>query len=282
MSHKRKVVLAALAPAICFAAYCDSHEADVPCPLRTLHQHVKQRNADRRLSANDLKELWLHLNAATEVSARYVSPGFFKRNGNSAQVPVEIEMLRGVVTNPLQGGRQVQTVCEVGFNAGHSAIVWLHGLDTKLKSFDLFKLPYSNASRTYISEQYADRVEFFHGPSQLTVPNYTRSVVAGTQPLCDVWFIDGDHYRKAPETDLKNALQASSDGAIIIADDCTTRFPMVQVAWRHLLQTGVSSGRIEEPYNRTINMPPPGGLKGWCVGRYTRSSSPSRSPAAST
>ena len=59
-------------------------------------------------------------------------------------------------------------------------------------------------------------------------------------------------------------LLCSSHGATIIADDCTKRFPAVQAAWR----TIVLGGTIAQPFNRTMSLPPPGGLKGWCVGRY--------------
>ena len=52
--------------------------------------------------------LWSALNNATALSAQYVSPGFFFRNGNSAQVPEEIAMLREAALQP-----HVRTICEV-------------------------------------------------------------------------------------------------------------------------------------------------------------------------
>ena len=211
-------------------------------------------------------ELWSRLDAASNVTLRFVTDHFFRRNGHSGQVVEEIEMLRGVVTSRLQNGRAVRTVCEVGFNAGHSATVWLHGLDTQLKTFDVFRLPYSNASREFIDQQYSGRVEFISGPSQRTVPHYIKRHRDGVAPACDVWFIDGDHSRTAPEEDLRNALLVASDDAVIIADDCTGRFPAVQRAWIKLLETG----QIQDAWNRTLVAPPPGGVKGWCVGRFAR------------
>lgn len=204
------------------------------------------------------------LQLVTDEALKYVGPTYFRRNGHSGQVPEEITMLRTVVNgNRPRGG--VHTVCEVGFNAGHSATVWLDSLDTKLKSFDLFRLPYSNASSSRLATVYPGRIEFFKGPSQVTVPQYISSVRGGTQPLCDVWFVDGDHNRAAPEVDLRNALQASAKGAVIIADDCSARFPAVQYAWRKLIKEGL----IADMFNRTLVTPPPGGLKGWCVGHNT-------------
>lgn len=147
--------------------------------------------------------------------------------------------------------------------------VWLEGLETQLKTFDVFRLPYSNASRAWIDSVYPGRVSFYKGRSSDTVPRYIKEVQAGTQPMCDVWFVDGDHSRGAPLVDLKNALQSASVGATIIADDCTRRFPAVQVAWRAML----AQGSISHAFNRTMSLPPPGGLKGWCVGRYAPPSS---------
>ena len=76
-------------------------------------------------SASSPSPLWEQLNAATKVSERFVDAHFFRRNGNSAQVPEEIAMLRDAVMGQLAVSvrRPVRTVCEVGFNAGHSAIV---------------------------------------------------------------------------------------------------------------------------------------------------------------
>jgi hypothetical protein len=142
--------------------------------------------------------------------------------------------------------------------------VWLEGLETKLKTFDTFRLPYSNASRQFIDAKYPGRVAFYSGNSRVTVPHYVSQVQAGSEPLCDVWFIDGDHSHGTPLADLKNALQVASHGATVIADDCTKRFPAVLAAWREV----INGGTIEASFNRTMALPGAAGLKGWCVGRY--------------
>ena len=45
------------------------------------------------------------------------------------------------------------------------AQVWLEGLKTNLNTFDVFRLPYANASRTFIGSEYPGRVRFFKGKS---------------------------------------------------------------------------------------------------------------------
>lgn len=81
---------------------------------------------------------------------------------------------------------------QIGFNAGHSATVWLEGLNTSLRSFDIFRLPFSSACRDHIAERYPGRVQYFKGYSHVTVPQYGAEVEAGRAAPCDVWFIDGE------------------------------------------------------------------------------------------
>ena len=182
--------------------------------------------------------------------------------GNSAQKSAEIAMLRSMV-NTTDSTGPIRTACEVGMNAGHSATALLEGLETVLVTFDLMILPYSNATRAALQERYPGRIHFFGGRSQVQVPHY--AAVARQQlglPLCDVWFIDGDHENGAL-FDMLAALNVSRDGAMMVADDCSPKHPKVQSAWRTL----VDGGLIYDSWNRTMSH----GMKGWCVGRYKRS-----------
>lgn len=84
--------------------------------------------------------VWPALQQATKVSEQFVDASFFRRNGNSAQVPDEIAMLRKAVLgelSPVSVHRPVRTVCEVGFNAGHSAIVCHREVHTRPSARDL-------------------------------------------------------------------------------------------------------------------------------------------------
>eukprot|EP00966_Prymnesium_polylepis_P247900 5732281-Prymnesium_polylepis.1 len=182
--------------------------------------------------------------------------------GHVDQVPEEIELLRGAVIGAVP---PVQHVCQVGHNAGHSGVTMIDGLGTTLASFDLFSLPYSKASQDFIAGRYPNRVSYYRGRSQNTIRAYAEEVAQGRAPLCDLWFIDGDHWHGAL-LDMKAALTVSRDAAVIIADDCTARHTLVMSAWR----TMVSGGFIVDDFNRSYSLPSPAGLKGWCVGRYRK------------
>lgn len=180
--------------------------------------------------------------------------------GHSAQVGRignEIALLRRVVTSTSHG--PMQTVCEVGMNAGHSATALLEGLSTTLIEFDMFAFPYSNAVRNELSKRNPGRTRFFQGNSFKEIPRYASNRVDLGLPLCDAWFVDGDHEAGA-NLDLRHALNVSRDGAIIIADDCSSKHKKVQNAWRSL----INEGHIREHWNVS------GSMKGWCVGRFER------------
>ena len=56
----------------------------------------------------------------------------WRRMGHSAQVPQQVETLANLV----RGEAGPKVCCEVGFNAGHSALVWLEGGCQRLIEFD--------------------------------------------------------------------------------------------------------------------------------------------------
>ena len=114
----------------------------------------------------------------------------------------------------------MRTVCEIGFNAGHSAVMLLNSTSAQLHEFDLGALPYSKGSRSFVEAHYPGRAHFHLGYSQRTVAAFVRSVHAGDELPCDFWYVDGAHTGTVPYTDLLNALNASSPSAVIMADDC--------------------------------------------------------------
>ena len=94
----------------------------------------EQLQADLRLATSSAEtELRLH-NRSIEA--------WWHSMGHVGQVIDEVKMLREYVKRP-----GVSTVCEVGFNAGHSAIALLSGQQTKLIEFDKQDL---QAAATYL------------------------------------------------------------------------------------------------------------------------------------
>ena len=135
-----------------------------------------------------------------------------------------------------------------------------------------------------------------------SLPKYSARVVAGLEPPCDLWFIDGGHTRPVPASDLEHAWRASHNRTIVVADDCTSRFQDVRDAWHQLMNVAGKLARLNESYmpqrkgltdgssRRFRQMKPaPGqpkaargegahwrphvyvvGIKGWCSGFFVK------------
>ena len=208
------------------------------------------------------------LGEASAVAEKYEF-GFERDHGHVGQIGEEVALLRGLAMAP-----GVRTICEIGFLAGHSAILFLEGLSTTLHDFDLPRAPFANASRTLLQKLYPGRITFHDGDSKFTVPEFSRRA-ASAGLRCDLWFVDGAHGFDLPRRDLGAALSAARPGSVIVADDCTTRFPRVPVAWTAFVNAGIivpDRQRTNTPYGRMeVRKPEPVGLKGWCVGWFNAS-----------
>ena len=94
-------------------------------------------------------------------------------------------------------------MCEIGFNAGHSAILWLESSPhLKYLGFDLGVHHYSKMNLHFFESRYsADRFRVIFGPSNDTVP---RFVAENPSFRCDILSIDGGHELGEAAWDLIN------------------------------------------------------------------------------
>ena len=112
----------------------------------------------------------------------------------------------------------VQQVCEIGFNAGHSAFQWLVSSHTKLHSFDLGSHNYTRPMAKVIAEMFPGRFDITYGSSLKTVP---ESPLGG---CCDVLIVDGGHLGDVPITDLRNMRRlANPVHNLVILDDAPSK-----------------------------------------------------------
>jgi predicted O-methyltransferase YrrM len=112
------------------------------------------------------------------------------------------------------------TVCEVGFNAGHSALLFLETLPTaRVLTWDLADLPWALRNAQHFKDLYGKRFTYVPGDSLVTVPAF---VAKHPNVLCDVVFIDGS---KVPETRHRDMIQfkkISAKGALLFLDEATS------------------------------------------------------------
>ncbi|KAL1518571.1 hypothetical protein AB1Y20_002859 [Prymnesium parvum] len=108
----------------------------------------------------------------------------------------------------------VSTICEVGFNAGHSAVVLLEANPTaRLEAFDTFNLPHSAATLAYVQRRFPGRVSAHKGLSRLTVP------AARLRAPCDLVIIDGRHEFEFVLEDFVNFRAHVTPRSLFLFDD---------------------------------------------------------------
>jgi predicted O-methyltransferase YrrM len=120
-------------------------------------------------------------------------------------------------------GQQVkQRVCEIGFNAGHSAYLMLLGQGggkIEFTVFDICEHAYAKPCFEYIQKKFPNTsVKFIEGDSTKTLPAWIdlNSSAKGTY---DVVHVDGGHSEACITSDLFYARMLVKKGGIIIIDD---------------------------------------------------------------
>mmetsp|Transcript_49013 Transcript_49013/g.128901 ORF Transcript_49013/g.128901 Transcript_49013/m.128901 type:complete len:138 (+) Transcript_49013:119-532(+) len=98
-----------------------------PLPPDRLHAHLTH------LRANATGGLWALIEETGRVVLNYPQ----SVGGTTAEAPREVDAAMRLLS--LRDHSEWRTVCEIGMNAGSSAVIWLHGTDAALQEFDLFE-----------------------------------------------------------------------------------------------------------------------------------------------
>merc|ERR1740138_996984 len=87
---------------------------------------------------------------------------FVYTEGNIASSEKALSMYFNVARGPT-----VQNICEIGFNAGHSAALFMNANpEANLYSFDIAQFKYTLGNIQLMKELFPDRFEFILGPSE--------------------------------------------------------------------------------------------------------------------
>jgi predicted O-methyltransferase YrrM len=130
------------------------------------------------------------------------------------------------------------TICEIGFNAGHSAIAYLSANPkARIISFDIGHHSYTWKALQVLQHYYPDAsIQLVIGDSARSVPDFIK---LNPHVKCDLIFIDGGHTYEQAMADLKNMKAlANPQGHVVVIDDVSLS-ETVQQAWLHGLQDGL-------------------------------------------
>ena len=157
-----------------------------------------------------------------------------------------------------------KTVMEIGFNTGYSAAFFLENGVDKVVSFDICQHGYEQKAHDIIEKEYPGKHTLVEGDSCVTLPEYPLEKF-------DFIFIDGYHWGKWPEADIRNCARFAHKDTIVIVDNISFKFTDGQLyshcysedkiynvtdAWNKLVIEGVIiPDRIECRYIPGDNFP---------------------------
>lgn len=115
----------------------------------------------------------------------------------------------------------VKSICEIGFNAGHSALGWLvHNHNATVLMFDLWNHDYSQTGEDYIrtlTHLNPSRMTVVKGNSLDTVPKFHTE---NPTYRCDLISVDGGHMFDVAVQDMDNMFYYAKPGFnLLLVDD---------------------------------------------------------------
>jgi predicted O-methyltransferase YrrM len=132
-------------------------------------------------------------------------------------------------------GPTVKNICEVGFNAGHSAAVFLNANpEADMYSFDIGQFPYTRGNAALMKDLFPDRFEYISGPSQETAVQFAQE---RPKTKCDLISIDGDHTHEGTFQDLVNFRHLASCRNWVLMDDAG--WNSTNSAWQRAKDEGI-------------------------------------------
>ena len=170
----------------------------------------------------------------------YVETWEKKMEGGSYQDGMTAERLfyYSIARNPC-----IKTICEIGFNTGHSALLWLiANPNATIVEFDLFVHPYSTLGENFIRSNLAlnsSRLSIHKGDSKIVVKDFYER---NPNFKCDLLSVDGSHdYADAVE-DVSNMMKLANPewNALLIDDtNCHASYCVDAVIAEHVRRGNV-------------------------------------------
>lgn len=139
---------------------------------------------------------------------------------------------------------EVRTICEVGFGAGHSTVIYLTANPhVKVYTFDYFvfesdtdeKYAVQRTAAKFIDGFFTGRWTRVPGGSEESVPDF---IAKHPDVKCDLISVDGGHFYSNLRLDTQNVLNFGAEKASILYDD------LQDIELQRAIDDEVSEGRI--------------------------------------
>ena len=129
-------------------------------------------------------------------------------------------------------------ICEIGFNAGHSMMLFLIGNNqiNDVSVFDLASHKYTMRCAEYMYSKFPYcKINFYCGDSKTTLPNFIQEFPHNKEQF-DLVHIDGGHTEDCVESDILYGEMLVSVNGLLIIDDTNVSYINSKV--NDLISTG--------------------------------------------
>tara|TARA_B100000900_G_scaffold236404_1_gene200709 strand:+ start:1330 stop:2010 length:681 start_codon:yes stop_codon:yes gene_type:complete len=153
------------------------------------------------------------------LSESYNLNDIWINEGNINQIPKQVELIKKIIK-----GGNINSVLEIGFNAGYSAELFLNNTSMDIVSFDDGRHEYHKFGKLHIDKNFPNRHSLILGDSKKTLLEY---IISNPTKNFDLIFIDGGHDYNTAESDLLNCKNLSHKNTIVIMDDTVYKKEMI-------------------------------------------------------
>jgi len=188
------------------------HEEDVPQFTPELNELYGELDMIvERDRSEKVKKVGKGPHSAPVVHGRAVELRNMYRMGSIGVARHQMDFYYRIASSP-----SIRTICEVGFNAGHSTALWLSANPTAhVYTWDLFDLSLGVATSSYLKQRFPNRLTTSKGNSLTSIPR--TNLPPGV--MCDLVHIDGRHSYTNVLHDFYNLRTKSRPHALFIFDD---------------------------------------------------------------
>ena len=173
-------------------------------------------------------------------------------NGQFSRMP----QLKAYATLVWTKRKEIRTICETGFNGGHSTMLWASIIPTvNVVAFDMCL-----GSRCDVGQRFFDNLfpnaslQIVRGDSTKSLPEFLKE----HHDLCNFISVDGGHFNDVPRLDIENMVRLAKPNAVIVIDDVDKDsqqeyLKTVGVAWWNAVKQGlVRSEKCAECYAKDV------------------------------
>ena len=141
-----------------------------------------------------------------------------------------------------------KNILEVGFNAGHSSLLFLlANPENTIDCFDICSNKYTKLCFNYLSLTFPGRIRLHEGDSKSTIPKFRE---ANPGKIYDLIHIDGSHELHDANCDFYNTLSMTKKNSLIVFDDIS--LPQMKYIWDGY----VRDNHVKEIYSLIIEHDP--------------------------